>query len=87
MRGTGGCYAGDKKEKLQEQHVEANRLKCTFGLPVIGISRMDEKRHFWCCNVGEMMWEKSTMEGRKADGQKLRRAKKLSVVKWRKQAQ
>jgi hypothetical protein len=37
---------------------------------------VDEKRNVWCCNVDEMMWEKSKMEGRKADGQKLRRAKK-----------
>ena len=47
---------------------------------------MDEKRIFWRCHVDEMMWEKSTVEGRKADGQKLRTAGKLSVVKWWKQA-
>jgi len=55
LRGTGGGYAGDKREKLQEQHVEANRLNCTLGVPVSGVSRMDEKRIFWRCNVNEMM--------------------------------
>jgi hypothetical protein len=46
LPGAGGRYAGDKKEKLQEQHVEANRLKFAFGLPVSGISRTDEKKFF-----------------------------------------
>jgi hypothetical protein len=53
-----------------------NRLKCALGVPVSGISRMDEKRIFWLCNVDEMMWEKSMLEGRKADRQKIKDGRK-----------